>query len=138
MIYEVTIFKADTSEIVWQQTIEGDTKEKVAIMAESAIRAANIKGVMRVGKGFMNTGERLYTFSMKQLDSTVSKALDESIRREGGAARSKSSIKYNVANTTRIYIALNNKTDKDIIDHLEAVGNKQGYIKELIRKDISR
>lgn len=138
MIYEVTIFKADTSEIVWQQTIEGDTKERVAITAESAIRAANIKGVMRVGKGFKNTGKRLYTFSMKQLDSTVSKALDESIRRERGVARSKSSIKYNVANTTRIYIALNNKTDKDIINHLEAVGNKQGYIKELIRRDISR
>ena len=136
MIYEVTIFKADTNEIVWQQTIEGDTKERVAITAESAIRAANIKGVMRVGKGFMNTGERLYTFSMKQLDSTVSKALDESIRRERGEARSKSSIKYNIANTTRIYIALNNKTDKDIIDHLEKVGNKQGYIKELIRKDM--
>ena len=63
MIYEVTIFKADTNEIVWQQTIEGDTKERVAITAESAIRAANIKGVMRVGKGFMNTGERLYKFS---------------------------------------------------------------------------
>lgn len=136
MIYEVTIFKADTSEIVWQQVIEGDTKEKVAIKAESDIREAGIKGIMRVGKTFRNTGERLYTFSMKQLDSTVSKALDESIRRERGAARTKSSIKYNVANTTRIYIALNNKTDKDIIDHLETVGNKQGYIKELIRKDM--
>lgn len=136
MKYEVTIYKADTSKIVWQQTIEGDTKEKVAIKAESDIREAGIKGIMRVGKTFQNTGARLYTFSMKQLDSTVSKALDESIRRERGAARSKSSIKYNVANTTRIYIALNNKTDKDIIDHLETVGNKQGYIKELIRKDM--
>lgn len=51
-------------------------------------------------------------------------------------AHKKAAIKYAVKNTTRVHIALNNTTDKDIIDHLETVGNKQGYIKELIRKDM--
>lgn len=29
-------------------------------------------------------------------------------------------------------------TDQDIIDHLQTVGNKQGYIKGLIRADIKK
>lgn len=29
-------------------------------------------------------------------------------------------------------------TDQDIIDHLQTVGNKQGYIKGLIREDIKK
>ncbi|MCI5862545.1 MAG: hypothetical protein SOR59_06195 [Lachnospiraceae bacterium] len=35
-----------------------------------------------------------------------------------------------------INIRLNKETDLDIIEKLNNVGNKQGYIKELIRKDI--
>lgn len=35
-----------------------------------------------------------------------------------------------------INIRLNKETDLDIIEQLNNVGNKQGYIKELIRKDI--
>lgn len=35
-----------------------------------------------------------------------------------------------------VNIRLNKETDFDIIDKLNTVGNKQGYIKELIRKDI--
>ena len=34
-----------------------------------------------------------------------------------------------------VQLKLNRKTDEDIIDRLEAVGNIQGYIKELIRAD---
>ena len=37
----------------------------------------------------------------------------------------------------RVFIKLNLKTDADILEQLEKVGNKQGYIKELIRKDIA-
>lgn len=35
-----------------------------------------------------------------------------------------------------INIRLNKETDLDIIEKLNNVDNKQGYIKELIRKDI--
>ena len=48
------------------------------------------------------------------------------------------SIRYNEKNTTRIAIALNNKTDKAIIEHLQKQPNKQGYIKSLIINDIER
>lgn len=34
-----------------------------------------------------------------------------------------------------VQLKLNRKTDEDIIDRLESVGNIQGYIKELIRAD---
>ena len=34
-----------------------------------------------------------------------------------------------------VQLKLNRKTDEDIIDRLEAVGNIQGYIKKLIRAD---
>ena len=35
-----------------------------------------------------------------------------------------------------VYLKLNKETDKDILDKLDSVDNKQGYIKELIRKDL--
>lgn len=44
--------------------------------------------------------------------------------------------KYNKDNIIQISVKLNRSTDKDIIDHLDQVDSKQGYIKELIRKDI--
>lgn len=43
---------------------------------------------------------------------------------------------YDRENTTRINLKLNNKTDADIIQHLESIPNKQGYIKNLIREDM--
>ncbi len=44
--------------------------------------------------------------------------------------------KYNKAHTTSIAIRIMNNTEQDIIDKLNSVPNKAGYIKELIRKDI--
>lgn len=44
--------------------------------------------------------------------------------------------KYDAANTVQMRMKLNIGTDKDIIDRLNACGNKQGYIKKLIREDI--
>lgn len=44
---------------------------------------------------------------------------------------------YDKANTTRINLKLNNKTDADIIQHLESTPNMQGYIKKLIREDMT-
>ena len=45
--------------------------------------------------------------------------------------------KYDKANTVQYKLKLNKKWDRDIIAKLEGVGNKQGYIKELIRADIN-
>ena len=41
------------------------------------------------------------------------------------------------ANTTRIMLKLNNRTDKDVLEKLDEVPSKQGYIKKLIRDDIT-
>lgn len=46
--------------------------------------------------------------------------------------------KYDRANTTRVSIKLNNKTDEDIIQYMASLENKQGYIKELIREDMKK
>ena len=39
---------------------------------------------------------------------------------------------------TQVKLALNNTSDHDIIEKLFSVPNKQGYIKELIRKDLEK
>ena len=51
-------------------------------------------------------------------------------------AHVKASVKYNAKNVKQIKINLNRKTDADIIDHLDQCSNTQGYIKDLIRKDM--
>ena len=48
----------------------------------------------------------------------------------------KANRKYDKNNTKQLMLKLNLKTDKDILDKLNSVGNKQGYIKKLIRNDI--
>lgn len=50
----------------------------------------------------------------------------------------KATNKYNAAHTVQIPMRFNKKTDSDIIAKLEKVGNKQGYIKQLIRQDIQK
>lgn len=44
---------------------------------------------------------------------------------------------YEKTNTKGLYIKLNKKTDSDIIEALRTCTNKQGYIKALIREDLS-
>lgn len=44
--------------------------------------------------------------------------------------------RYDAAHTTQVKLKLNDKTDADIIEHLSGQSNKQGYIKELIRRDM--
>lgn len=46
--------------------------------------------------------------------------------------------KYDKANTKKYLLKLNLTTDKDIIDHLDGLENKQGYIKQLIRNDLAK
>lgn len=50
----------------------------------------------------------------------------------------RASAKYDAANTTSIRLKMNINTEMDIIERLEEVGNKNGYIKQLIREDIER
>lgn len=49
----------------------------------------------------------------------------------------RASIRYNKEKTVQISLKLNRSTDADLIDSLNRVANKQGYIKELIRRDIA-
>lgn len=53
-------------------------------------------------------------------------------------AQKKAKDKYDKANTVQVKLKLNRKTDKEIIEALERSGNKQGYIKELIRADLKK
>ena len=46
--------------------------------------------------------------------------------------------KWDAEHTTRIIMKLNNNTDADILEKLETVDSKQGYIKNLIRADIEK
>ena len=50
----------------------------------------------------------------------------------------RASVKYNKENTVQISLKLKRSTDADLIDSLNRVKNKQGYIKELIRRDIAK
>jgi hypothetical protein len=49
----------------------------------------------------------------------------------------KANAKYDKAHTTGVFLKLNKETDKDILEKLSSVPNRQGYIKDLIRKDLS-
>ena len=46
--------------------------------------------------------------------------------------------RYNKAHTTSIAIRFVNHTEADLLDKLKSVPNKAGYIKNLIRADISK
>ena len=51
-------------------------------------------------------------------------------------AHRKASMRYNAKMVKQVKINLNKETDADIIAHLERCGNIQGYLKELIRRDM--
>lgn len=51
-------------------------------------------------------------------------------------AQKRASEKYNKEHTKTTLLRFNKKTDADILAHLDTVGNKQGFIKELIRASI--
>ena len=53
-------------------------------------------------------------------------------------AQIKATAKYDKLNTKQVILKLNKTTDKDIIERLEGVDSKIGYIKDLIRADINR
>lgn len=51
-------------------------------------------------------------------------------------AQKRASSKYDRNNTKAVMLKLNLTNDADILKKLDGVGNKQGYIKDLIRNDI--
>lgn len=53
-------------------------------------------------------------------------------------AQNRAQAKYDKANTKAVYLKLNKKTDADVLQRLAEVPNVQGYIKGLIRADISK
>ena len=53
-------------------------------------------------------------------------------------SQKKAQAKYDKANTRQIHLKLNRRTDADVIKALDNAESKQGYIKRLIRADISR
>ena len=50
---------------------------------------------------------------------------------------SKSAAIWDRNNTKQVKLKLQNNTDRDILAVLDRIGNKQGYIKRLIRDDLS-
>lgn len=57
-------------------------------------------------------------------------------------ARKKANAKYDSSHTKGLYLKLNTGTDADILEYLETItaeeGGKQGYIKNLIRRDMTQ
>lgn len=53
-------------------------------------------------------------------------------------AQIKAQKKYDNENTRQVHLKLNKRTDSDVLERLDAVPNKQGYIKRLIREDLER
>ena len=49
-----------------------------------------------------------------------------------------SKTKWDKENTTVVTMKLNKNQDADIIEKLNSVDNKQGYLKQLIRGDITK
>ena len=53
-------------------------------------------------------------------------------------AQRKAQRRYDAKNTRQVHIKLNLRTDKDVLEKLDEVQSKQGYIKRLIREDLER
>lgn len=53
-------------------------------------------------------------------------------------AQIKAQKKYDAKNTRQVHLKLNRRTDSDVLERLDAVPSKQGYIKRLIREDLAK
>lgn len=53
-------------------------------------------------------------------------------------AQTKAQEKYDAGNTRQVHLKLNLRIDGDVLEKLDSVPNKQGYIKELIRADMGK
>ena len=80
----------------------------------------------------------MFTVSQRKGRKSIAKTKAETQRdyekRTGYAAQAK----YKSENIKQIALQLNTKTDEDILQKLDSVPNKAGYIKSLIRSDIAK
>lgn len=53
-------------------------------------------------------------------------------------AQIRAQMKYDKKNTRQIMFKFNLTTDADILKKLDSVENRQGYVKELIRRDLEK
>lgn len=53
-------------------------------------------------------------------------------------AQIKAQKKYDAENTRQVHLKLNRRTDGDVLEKLDSVPSKQGYIKALIRADLEK
>lgn len=53
-------------------------------------------------------------------------------------AQIKAQKRYDAKNTRQLHLKLNRRTDWDVLEKLDSVPSKQGYIKALIRADLNR
>ena len=71
---------------------------------------------------------------VSQVAKTKAEIQKEYLQRTGYQANNK----FNKANTKQYAFRVMLKTEQDIIERMESVDNKAGYIKRLIREDIAR
>ena len=60
------------------------------------------------------------------------------VTRMASEAQIKAQKKYDAENTLQVHLKLNRRTDGDVLEKLDSVPNKQGYIKQLIRADLKK
>lgn len=53
-------------------------------------------------------------------------------------AQKRASQKYDAENTKQYKVKLNKRTDEDIMNQIKRLTTFQGYIKELVRKDMEK
>lgn len=56
--------------------------------------------------------------------------------KKSSEAQIRAAAKYDKTNTRLIQLKLNKKTDADILEFLDGLDNRQGFIKDMIRKHI--
>lgn len=56
----------------------------------------------------------------------------------GSKAHNEAVKRYDAENAVQIRMKLNKKTDADILEWLATKENRQGYLKDLIRKDMEK
>lgn len=60
------------------------------------------------------------------------------VTRMATEAQIKAQRKYDAENTRQVHLKLNRRTDGDVLEKLDSVPSKQGYIKRLIRADLKK
>ena len=60
------------------------------------------------------------------------------VTRMATEAQIKAQKKYDAENTRQVHLKLNRRTDEDVLEKLDSVPSKQGYIKSLIRADLKK